>query len=128
MVALATICRLGDTCPHLRPARRIIRPYIEALKAENEILKRRLVAAEAQAAQETARVEEAIAKFAALTKRLDALASRARQALVAAACGLRNVWVWPNWLKAEMKVRSARCRSAPSTSGFIPSTGRSFRR
>jgi hypothetical protein len=39
--------------------------YIETLKAEKEILKRRLVAAEAQAAQETARAEEAIAALAA---------------------------------------------------------------
>ena len=53
--------------------------YIETLKAENEILKRRLIDAEAQAAQETARAEEAIAKVAALTERLDALAAeRAR--------------------------------------------------
>ena len=59
---------------------RVLEATIETLKTENEILKRRLAAAETWAAQ------------AVITKRLDTLAAegggRARQALVAAAGGL----------------------------------------
>ena len=39
----------------------VLEAYIETLKAENEILKRRLADAEARAEQETAKAEEAIA-------------------------------------------------------------------
>jgi hypothetical protein len=40
----------------------VLKAYIETLKAENEILKRRLADAEARAARETAKAEEAIAE------------------------------------------------------------------
>ena len=40
----------------------VLEAYIETLKAENEILKRRLADAEARAARETAKAEEAIAE------------------------------------------------------------------
>jgi hypothetical protein len=46
------------------------------LRAENEILRRRLAAAEARAARETANAEQAIAEFSAITKRLRARAQR----------------------------------------------------
>jgi hypothetical protein len=54
---------------------RVLEAVIETLKAENEILKRRLAIAETRAAQ------------AAITERLDAC-GRARQAVVAPAAGL----------------------------------------
>ena len=41
----------------------VLEAYIETLKAENEVLKRRLAAAETRAAQETAKAEVAIAEF-----------------------------------------------------------------
>jgi len=73
-------------CPHLclapRPSARTIRrfctvleAYIETLKAENEILKRQLAAAEARAAREAAKAEWAIGEFSALTRRLRARAA-----------------------------------------------------
>jgi hypothetical protein len=64
--------------PRAAPAReddsalvRVLEASIETLKAENEILRRRLAAAEARATQETA-AEGAIAEFSAITKRLRA--------------------------------------------------------
>ena len=47
---------------------RVLEASIETLKAENEILRRRLAAAEARAARETAKAEEAIAELSALTR------------------------------------------------------------
>jgi hypothetical protein len=47
---------------------RVLEAHIETLKAENDILRRRLAAAEARAAQETAKAEEAIAELSALTR------------------------------------------------------------
>ena len=46
----------------------VLEATIEILKAENEILTRRLAAAEAWAAQETAKAEGAIAELSALTR------------------------------------------------------------
>ena len=43
----------------------VLEAYIETLKAENEILKRRLAAAETRAAKETAKAEGAIAEVSA---------------------------------------------------------------
>ena len=54
----------------------VLEAYIETLKAENEVLKRRLAAAETRAAQETAKAEVAIAEFSALTERLTARAAK----------------------------------------------------
>jgi hypothetical protein len=54
----------------------LLEANIETLKAENEILKRRLAAAEVRAAQETAKAEGAIAEFSALTERFAALAAK----------------------------------------------------
>jgi hypothetical protein len=45
---------------------RVLEASIETLKAENEILKRRLADAEARAAQETAKADGAIAELRAL--------------------------------------------------------------
>jgi hypothetical protein len=53
----------------------VLEAYIETLKAENEILKRQLAAAEAQAAREAAKAEWAVAEFSALTRRLNARAA-----------------------------------------------------
>ena len=53
----------------------VFEAYIETLKAENEILKRRLADADARAARETAKAEWAIAEFSALTRRLTAHAA-----------------------------------------------------
>ena len=50
----------------------VLQAYIETLKAENEILKRQLAAAEARAAREAAKAEWAIGEFSALTRRLTA--------------------------------------------------------
>jgi hypothetical protein len=47
---------------------RVLEASIETLKAENEILRRRLARAEARAAQETAKAEGAIAELSALTR------------------------------------------------------------
>ena len=47
---------------------RILEAYVETLKAENEILRRRLAAAEARTAQETAKADGAIAELSALTR------------------------------------------------------------
>jgi hypothetical protein len=47
---------------------RVLEASIEALKAENEILRRRLAAAEARAAQETAKAEGAIAELSTLIR------------------------------------------------------------
>ena len=47
---------------------RVLEAHIETLKAENEILTRRLAAAEVLAAQETAKAEGAIAELSALTR------------------------------------------------------------
>jgi inorganic triphosphatase YgiF len=55
---------------------RVLEASIETLRAENEILRRRLAAAEARAARETANAEQAIAEFSAITKRLRARAQR----------------------------------------------------
>jgi hypothetical protein len=61
--------------PPARPVRegdsalvRVLEASIETLKAENEILRRRLAAAEARAAQETAKAEGAIAELSALMR------------------------------------------------------------
>ena len=45
---------------------RVLEASIETLKAENEILKRRLATAEARAARETAKADGAIAELRAL--------------------------------------------------------------
>jgi hypothetical protein len=47
---------------------RVLEASIETLKAENEILRRRLAAAEARAAQETAKPEGTIAELSAITR------------------------------------------------------------
>ncbi len=47
---------------------RVLEASIETLKAENEILRRRLAAAEARAAQETAKADGAIAELRALMR------------------------------------------------------------
>jgi hypothetical protein len=52
---------------------RVLEASIETLRAESEILRRRLAAA---AARETANAEQAIAEFSAITKRLRARAQR----------------------------------------------------
>jgi inorganic triphosphatase YgiF len=54
---------------------RVLEASIETLKAENEILRHRLVAAEARAARDIANAEQAIAEFSAITKRLRARAA-----------------------------------------------------
>jgi hypothetical protein len=55
-------------------------PTLKTLKAENEILKRRLADAEARRARETAKANRAIAEFPPLTERLTAqAANRARR-------------------------------------------------
>jgi hypothetical protein len=53
----------------------VLKAYIETLKAENEILKRRLADAEARAARETAKANRAIAEFPPLRERLTARAA-----------------------------------------------------
>jgi inorganic triphosphatase YgiF len=55
---------------------RVLEASIETLRAENEILRRRLADAEARVARETANAEQAIAEFSAITKRLRARAQR----------------------------------------------------
>jgi hypothetical protein len=50
------------------PLVRVLEAHIETLKAENEILTRRLAAADTLAAQETAKAEEALAELLALTR------------------------------------------------------------
>ena len=69
--------------PHATPVRsdasallHVLEAYIETLKAENEILNRRLAAAEARA-------EGAIVELSALTERLTPAGDRPSQALVA---------------------------------------------
>jgi hypothetical protein len=47
---------------------RVLEASIETLKAENEILRRRLAAAEGRAARETAKADGAIAELSALTR------------------------------------------------------------
>jgi hypothetical protein len=47
---------------------RVLEAHIETLKAENEILRRRLAAAETRTAQETAEAEGAIAELLGLTR------------------------------------------------------------
>jgi hypothetical protein len=47
---------------------RVLEAHIETLKAETEILKRRLAAAETRVAQETAKAEGAIAELSALIR------------------------------------------------------------
>ena len=47
----------------------VLEAYIETLKAENQILKRRLSDAEARAARQTANANGAIAEFPPLTER-----------------------------------------------------------
>ena len=64
----------------------VLEATIEILKTENEILKRRLAAAETWAAQ--AVITKRLDRLAA--DRLDALAAERAQALVAAAGGLRD--------------------------------------
>jgi hypothetical protein len=61
--------------PRATPAReddstlvRVLEAHIETLKAENEILKRRLAATETLAAQETAKADGAIAELSAITR------------------------------------------------------------
>jgi hypothetical protein len=65
--------------PHATPARRedaafldVLEAYNETLKAENEILKRRLAEAEVRAAREAAKAEWAMGEFSALARRLKA--------------------------------------------------------
>ncbi len=53
---------------------RVLEASVETLKAENEILRRRLAAAEARAARDTANAQQAIAEFSAITRRLRARA------------------------------------------------------
>ena len=67
----ATPVREGDSA-----LVRVLQANIETLRAENEILRRRLAAAEARAARDTANAEQAIAEFSAITKRLRARAQR----------------------------------------------------
>jgi hypothetical protein len=50
------------------PLVRVLEAHVETLKAENEILTRRLAAAEMLAAQEIARAEGVIAELSALTR------------------------------------------------------------
>jgi hypothetical protein len=66
----ATPVREGDSA-----LVRVLEACIETLRAENEILRRRLAAAEARTARETANAEGAIAEFSAITKRLRARAA-----------------------------------------------------
>jgi hypothetical protein len=47
---------------------RVLEAHVETLKAENEILRRRLAAAEARTAKETAKAEGAIAELSALIR------------------------------------------------------------
>ena len=47
---------------------RVLEAHVETLKAENEILRRRVAAAEARTAQETAKAEGAIAELSALIR------------------------------------------------------------
>jgi hypothetical protein len=47
---------------------RVLEASIETLKAENEILRRRLAAAEGRAARETVKADGAIAELSALTR------------------------------------------------------------
>jgi ribosomal protein L18E len=47
---------------------RVLEASVETLKAENEILRRRLAAAEERAAQETAKADRGIAEHLALTR------------------------------------------------------------
>jgi septal ring factor EnvC (AmiA/AmiB activator) len=63
LMPYATPVREGDSA-----LVRVLETSIETLKAENEILRRRLAAAEARAARETAKAEEAIAELSALTR------------------------------------------------------------
>ena len=62
------------TKPHVMAVRedeplvRVLEAHIETLKAENEILRRRLTAAEVRAGRETAKAEGAIAELSALTR------------------------------------------------------------
>jgi hypothetical protein len=67
--------KAGRSKPRATPVReddsalvRVLEAHIETLKAENEILRRRLAAAETRAAQETAKAEGAIAELSALTR------------------------------------------------------------
>jgi hypothetical protein len=50
------------------PYATVLEASIETLKAENEILRRRLAAAETRAARETAKAEEAIAELSAIMR------------------------------------------------------------
>lgn len=50
------------------PLVRVLEAHIETLKAENEILQRRLANAETRAAQETAKAEGAVAELSALIR------------------------------------------------------------
>ena len=50
------------------PLVRVLEASIETLRAENEILRRRLAAAEARAARETAKADGAIAELSAITR------------------------------------------------------------
>ncbi len=70
MLRRATPVRGGDLA-----LVRVLEASIETLKAENEILRRRLAAAEARAARDTANAQQAIAEFSAITRRLRARAA-----------------------------------------------------
>ena len=59
----ATPVREGDSA-----LVRVLEACIETLKAENEILRRRLAAAEARAARETAKAEGAIAELSVIMR------------------------------------------------------------
>jgi hypothetical protein len=54
---------------------RVLEASIETLKAENEMLRRRLADAEARTGRETANAHQAIAEFPAITRRLRARAA-----------------------------------------------------
>jgi cell division septum initiation protein DivIVA len=71
---------------------RILEAYIEALKAENESLKRQLADAEKRSAREIARAEGAIAEFSAIARRLTARTTERAMADEARLGRLRSVF------------------------------------
>ena len=75
LISQAAAQGIAMTEPRATPAReddsallRVLEAHIETLKAENEILTRRLAAAETLAAQETAKADGAIAELSAITR------------------------------------------------------------
>ena len=71
----------------------VLEAYIETLKAENEIVNRRLAAVETRAAQESARAEGAIAELSALTE------------LTAQAASAGPGGGWPSWPSGSWRRR-----------------------